>query len=99
MAKSAKKTTRKVNKAKPVTREQHSQMIVTVTDAKLDKIELVATSLRAKGMSIEKVLPKTGVITGSCTPSTMNNLRKVEGVESVEHEAVAVLPPAGSPVQ
>jgi hypothetical protein len=99
MAKPAKKTTRKANKAKPDAREQHSPVIVTVTDAKLDHIESVARSLRAKGMKVEQVLPKTGVISGSYALSKMENLRGVEGVESVEEEAVAILPPPGSPVQ
>lgn len=99
MAKPAKKTKKKVIKAKPSASEKHSSVIVTVTDAKLDNIESVATSLRARGMKVEQVLPKTGVISGSSAPSKMEQLRGVEGVESVEQEAVAVLPPPGSPVQ
>jgi hypothetical protein len=99
MAKPAKKTMRKANKAKLAAREQHSPVIVTVTDAKLDQIESVASSLRAEGMKVERVLPKTGVISGSYAPSKMENLRGVDGVESVEQEAVAVLPPPGSTVQ
>ena len=99
MTKPAKKTTKKANKEKSADREQHAPVIVTVTDAKLDQIGSVAESLRGKGMKVEQVLPKTGVISGFYAPSKMDKLRGVEGVESVEEEAVAVLPPPGSPVQ
>jgi hypothetical protein len=50
-------------------------------------------------MAVDRVMPLTGVIAGSTTPAKMSALKKVEGVLSVEEEAVAHLPPSDSSVQ
>ena len=86
-------------KRKASTPKAVKPVIVTVTDAKLADIHQVADQLKAKGMKVNQVLPRTGVISGSSAASKMSALEKVEGVMSVEEEAVAVLPPPDSPVQ
>jgi hypothetical protein len=78
---------------------KHTPIIVTVADHAIDKIDEVAKQLGAKGMKVERVLPITGVITGSYLESGLSKLKKVEGVASVEPEAIAELPPSGSRVQ
>ena len=83
---------RKSSAAKP-----HKPVIVTVTDAMLPDIHGVAERLVAKGMKVDRVLPMTGVISGSSAASKMSGLKNVSGVMSVEEEAVAELPPPGSP--
>lgn len=79
--------------------KRSKSIIVTVTDHMLGDIEQVAQKLAAKGMKVNQVLPITGVISGSCAPAKMSALEKVDGVASVEEEASATLPPAGSTVQ
>lgn len=74
-------------------------IIVTVTDDMLKDIHQVADQLVAKGMKVDRVMPVTGVIAGSCPSTKMSALEKVNGVMSVEEEAVAHLPPPNSPVQ
>lgn len=74
-------------------------IIVTVSDDALAKIERVASELGARGMEVERVLPVTGVITGSCTASKIPALGEIDGVTSVEEEASAELPPPDSSVQ
>ncbi len=94
-ARPAKKAKKSASK-KPAAR---TPVIVTVTDERLKTIQDVATRLRAKGMTVERVLPVTGVISGSTAPSKMSALKKVAGVMSIEEEVTAVLPPPDSPVQ
>jgi hypothetical protein len=90
-------------KRKPAKRSKrsadHTPVIITVTDAKLKTIQQVAQQLAAKGMKVKRVLPITGVISGSSPSSKMASLESVEGVASVEEELAAVLPPPDSQVQ
>lgn len=74
-------------------------IIVVVADEKIADIQGVADHLAAKGMKVEQVMPVTGVITGSSVPTKIPALRKIDGVMSVEEEAVAHLPPPDSPTQ
>jgi len=75
----------------------HKPIIVTVSDDKLKEIDEVAASLGAKGMKVDRVMPMTGVISGSSAATTISGLRKIPGVLSVEEEAVATLPPPDGP--
>jgi hypothetical protein len=75
-------------------------IVVTVTDEALENIERVAEALSAKGMKVHRVMPHTGVITGSYASSNRSALKKVAGVMSVEDEAAAAeLPSPDSPLQ
>jgi hypothetical protein len=74
-------------------------IIVTVSDDALPNIRQLADDLGAKGLKVDRVLPVTGVITGSCVASKVPALGKVDGVLSIEEEATARLPPSDSPVQ
>lgn len=80
-------------------KSKSKSVIVTVSDNALPNIRQLADELGAKGMKVDRVLPVTGVITGSCTASKVPALGKVDGVLSVEEETTARLPPADSPVQ
>jgi hypothetical protein len=73
--------------------KKRKPIIVTVADDKLHEIHNVADKLRAKGMKVDRVMPFTGVIAGSSPTASLSALRKVQGVLSVEEEAVATLPP------
>jgi hypothetical protein len=86
-------------KPKATGSQRTTPLIVTVSDEKLKDIKEVANHLAAKGMRVERVLPVTGVISGSAASSKLSALKKVDGVTSVEEEVVAVLPPRDSPVQ
>lgn len=74
-------------------------IIVTVTDEKLKDIHKVADQLSSKGMKVDNVMTITGVITGSSPSTKVSVLEKVNGVLSIEKEAVAELPPPDSPLQ
>jgi hypothetical protein len=78
---------------------RRTPVIVTVGDARLASIGEVAEALKAKGLEVAQVMPLTGVITGSVAAARLRQLEAVEGVLSVEREAVAELPPPGAPVQ
>jgi hypothetical protein len=77
----------------------YEPIIVTVADEKLKSIHDVADHLAAEGMKVDQVMPVTGIITGSSSPTKLSALKKVDGVLSVEEEAVAYLPTPDSPVQ
>jgi hypothetical protein len=74
-------------------------IIVTVADEALKNINELADELAAKGMKVDRVLPISGVISGSAPSQKLSSLKKVAGVSSVEKELSAELPPSDSPVQ
>jgi hypothetical protein len=74
-------------------------IIITVSDDALPNIRQLADDLGARGLKVDRVLPVTGVITGSCATSDVCALEEVDGVLSVEEEATARLPPSDSSVQ
>ena len=79
---------------------QKKPIIVTVSDDGMKNIKKIAANLTAKGMSIKRVMPMTGTITGSSkSKKSLEALRKVKGVASVEEDQVAELPPPDSKLQ
>lgn len=66
--------------------EESKHVIVTVSDDAISEIQSLASRLRDQGMTVKRVLPITGVISGSVTASKLGTLRRVSGVTSVEEE-------------
>ena len=64
-------------------------IIVTVGDDALPDIHGLASRLSERGMKVTRVLPATGVISGSAPASKVHTLRGVSGVDSVEEELTA----------
>src|SRR5436190_7292522 len=64
-------------------------VIVTVSDDALKDIHHLASRLTEHGLKVNRVLPVTGVISGSIATSKMSALRDVSGVSSVEEELEA----------
>ncbi|MCU0547601.1 MAG: hypothetical protein MUE44_36490 [Oscillatoriaceae cyanobacterium Prado104] len=64
--------------------EKVERIIVTVDDRYLSTIESVVTALESAGMTIELVLPISGIITGEVARSKLEGLKSVPGVFDVE---------------
>lgn len=79
--------------------EKRKPIIVTVADNALKNIHELAAKLAAKGMEVDRVLPITGIISGSCSTAKIAALENVEGVTSVEEELSAELPSPDSTLQ
>jgi hypothetical protein len=79
--------------------KKSKSLIVTVSDDALKNIHQLAEHLGAKGLKVDRVMPVTGVISGSYAGSKMSELKKVDGVQSVEEELTSELPPPDSDVQ
>jgi hypothetical protein len=79
--------------------EQLKRIIVTVADDALNNIQQLADKLTAKGMKVERVMPVTGVISGSVAPDKIPALEREAGVLGVEEEFEAQLLPPDSPKQ
>ena len=71
--------------------------IVVVSDDGLKEIESLAERLRETGFVVKRVLPITGVISGTCSKLAMQAILEMEGVEGVEEELEAKLPPPNGP--
>ena len=71
-------------------------VIVVVEDDAQPRIQEVAENLKEQGMNVDRVLPFTGVISGSIPRAGIPGLREVTGVMEVEEEAVTELPPSDS---
>ena len=61
-------------------------VIVTVADDSLSEIQSLANRLKGLGMTVKRVMPVTGVISGSVAASKVRTLRGVSGVSGVEEE-------------
>jgi hypothetical protein len=77
--------------------KKETSVIVTVADEGLKDIQKVADQLAQKGMTVERVMPITGVIAGTYPAGKFDALEGVEGIASVEEEVIVKLPPPGAP--
>jgi hypothetical protein len=66
--------------------KETKSVIVTVSDDALGEIQSLANRLKNHGMTVKRVMPVTGVISGSAAASKLGTLREVPGVSSVEEE-------------
>ncbi|QDU29663.1 hypothetical protein ETAA8_47780 [Anatilimnocola aggregata] len=66
-------------------------VVITVTDEALGRIQELAQTLESKGLKVERVLPVTGVISGTCSAAQLAGLKKVAGVMSASEEISAGL--------
>lgn len=71
-------------------------IVVTLHRAALPDIRQVAEQLAARGMEVERVLPLTGVITGSCSEAGRPALASVPGVAAVASDVGMPLVPSRS---
>lgn len=78
---------------------ERKSIVVTVADSALKDIKGLAERLTQKGLSVDRVMAITGVITGTCDPKRMKGLEGIQGVASVEEELHVQLPDPDSDVQ
>ena len=91
MAKTSNKKTPAKAPAAKKPAAKHS-VVVTVDDTGMSDFDGVANLLKAKGLTIDRMMPVTGVITGSVVKTKMAHLGKVRGVSAVEEELGVQLP-------
>lgn len=73
------------------------KIIVSVKADALERMDELVQHLSDRGMQVDRVLARTGVISGSA--ADLSALRTVDGVAAVEEELDARLPPRDSPLQ
>lgn len=78
---------------------KHKPIIVSVADESLKDIHELADRLTAHGMTVDRVMPITGMITGTCASAKVPTLQALRGVASVEEQVGIQLPHPGSSVQ
>jgi hypothetical protein len=64
--------------------ENLEEVIVTVSDDYLGKVDSVAESLKEAGLQISAVLPSVGIVNGKVVASLLGKLQLVPGVKAVE---------------
>jgi len=74
-------------------------VVISVAAGSLAHIQDVAKGLEAAGLSVKKVMPTIGSITGSVEKTRMGALGSVGGVTAVEITREYKVPPPGSKVQ
>ena len=72
---------------------------VTVGDDHRESMDGVVENLRASGLEVEQVLGTLGIVTGSAPADTLDALRGVEGVASVDEQLTHQIEPPDSPIQ
>lgn len=75
------------------------EVVVTVEDAHLDKIVVVAQRLKAAGLTASQTLTAAGIITGSVAQHDVDGLKKVVGVRTVEVSGDVQIAPPDSNIQ
>ena len=66
---------------------------VLVKEEHRDNLEQIAKSLEAKGMKVEKTIPRMRYIRGTAQVEDEEGLRSIEGVETLRREHTYQLPP------
>jgi hypothetical protein len=75
------------------------RVIVTVGARHLGQVDRVARDLRQAGMTVDQVLSASGIITGTVEPHRAAGLDGVAGVDSVEPDTDARIPPPDADVR
>ena len=74
-------------------------VVISVDSGSLSRIEDVAEELRTSGLSVKKIMPAIGTITGSVEETRMGKLRSVRGIVAVEVSREYRVPPPQSNIQ
>ena len=72
---------------------------VSVDDVHLPQIKQISQQLQSLGMTVEQVLPTTGIITGSIQSDNLDSYYQIEGVKNIEPQQGYQLSPPSSDVQ
>ncbi len=68
-------------------------MTVTLDDEHLARAQQVSDALEDLGLTVERVMPEIGVITGSGEEALLDRLRALDGVAEARPESGVRLPP------
>jgi hypothetical protein len=74
-------------------------VIVSIDDAHMGRVQEVADRLRAAGMDVRGVHETIGTVTGSVDDARLADLSRVEGVQDVERARGYSVAPPESDVQ
>ena len=74
-------------------------VLISVEDAHVDRIREVAEDLKTHGLTVERVMPITGTVTGSADTSALTQLERVTGVQAVESSREVGIAPPHSRIQ
>jgi hypothetical protein len=72
---------------------------VSVDDSHLGRLDEVSRAAEAVGMTVRRLEPAIGVLTGSIAEDRIDRLRTVAGVEHVEPQREVRIPPPDSQIQ
>ncbi|WP_216204850.1 hypothetical protein [Amycolatopsis aidingensis] len=77
--------------------EAEHEVIVSVTEEGVARLDQVVTELRATGLTVREVLAPLGMVTGMIRAGAVAALLDVPGVLDVEHARSYQLPPENGP--
>ncbi|GAB3483437.1 hypothetical protein FB471_0417 [Amycolatopsis cihanbeyliensis] len=77
--------------------EPEHEVIVSVTEEGMARLDRVVADLRAAGLVVREVLGPLGMVTGSVRAGTAATLPDVPGVLDVEYARSYQLPPENGP--
>jgi len=75
------------------------ELIVTVDESHLSRLQEIAESLRAQGLKDIQTLAGIGAITGRGRPDSISALRRVSGVAAAEIAGTVQIAPPESDIQ
>lgn len=74
-------------------------VVVTVSDQHVHKLDELARHLQAQGLQIDRTLRELGMITGTVASDKLQGLARIEGVNAVEPAGQAGVPPPQDDLQ
>jgi hypothetical protein len=79
--------------------EDEVDVVVSVSDNRLDQLDQVVEELRAAGLRVRSTQERLGTVTGSVPAAGLDALSNVAGVDFVEQDRELRLPPPDSEIQ
>jgi hypothetical protein len=73
------------------------QVSLSVSDSHVSRLKDVAQAAKKVGMKVDQQLDALGVLTGSIDQSKLAQLRRVDGVSSIEEEREVSIPKPDNP--
>ena len=75
------------------------RLLVSVEDEYLDRMFSLVENLQNKGMKVEQVMEKLGIIVGYCSLQQIEKISKIPGILNVERDREYQLAPPDSKIQ
>jgi len=80
-------------------RDQGTEVVLTISDEYINRLDVIQAQLLQEGIEIESVLPGLGLINGYCNEEQLKWLPSVPGIVGIERSQRVDVAPPNSEIQ